>query len=230
MVILIHGDDTANSRNYFLSIKKELPESVLLQAENLTLTDMTQIFEGGSLFSEQKHILIENFFTKFKKSKETDILIHYLTEQGKTHDIYLWEGKTLLPSSINLFKNATQKPFKLPQTLFQFLENVRPNNQKMTLKLYHDTLLATEPEMILFMLIKQFRVLIALTDLKNDQIDEVKRLAPWQKSRFNQQKNQFTQQQLLSHYSKLFEIDMQQKTGLSPYPLSTAIDFFLLAM
>ena len=80
------------------------------------------------------------------------------------------------------------------------------------------------------MLIRQIRLLIALSENGNtrDVIDEVKRLAPWQKSKLAKQAGYFSTQELLKIHEALYKMDLASKTSSFPLSLTETIDFFLL--
>jgi hypothetical protein len=251
MLTLIHGSDTALSRKYFLEEKEKMKDAVLLEADGVNLTDLAQIFEGGGLFGETKYLFIEQLLTKKKKSADLTSILTYLEKNAGEHTIIIWEGKELDRSSLTLLKTATVKIFKLPQTLFQFLDAFVPENGKTLIKLFHQTIETSEAEMVFFMIVRQVRILLALSPhmslreaqprsnpneiamlpsvTRNDdnQIEELKRLAPWQKSKLEKQANQFKPESLLNLYDKLFQLEVGQKTGTLTMPLASAIDFFL---
>lgn len=235
MLLIIHGDDLASSRKFFLDQKQKYQDALLLEGENVTITDLTQIFEGGGLFEENKTVFIEQFITKrsrgvratSKKPTELSQIIAYLEKNADTNTIVLWEGKELERNALALFKNATARPFKLPQTLFLFLDSIKPGNSKTMITLFHQTLQTTEVEMIFFMLVRQFRILLALTDEKNDTIDELKRIS-WQRKKLEQQAAALGKENLQKMYTKLFEMEVGQKTGTLSSSLVSTIDFFLL--
>lgn len=251
MLTIIHGDNISASRKYFLDEKEKYKEIQILDGGKITLTDLAQIFDGGELFSDNKTVFIEQFFTKRKKSKERDNLIDALQKYSKENNLFLWEGKELEKSVLNSFKAANIKLFKLPQTLFLFIDSIKPDNGKQLISLFHQTLETTDVEMIFFMMVRQVRLLLALmpslreaerrsnpnkeiaalpTVARNDEnkIDELKRLAPWQKTKLQQQANLFDQKQLLNLYKKLFLLEIGQKTGNLPNTILTSIDFLLL--
>jgi hypothetical protein len=228
MLTIAHGSDTAQSRKYFFDEKQKHQDAILLDADKVNITDLAQVLEGGGLFGETKYLFIEQLLTKRKKSVELENIIKYLEEHAAEHTIILWEGKELERSSLNAFKKAIVKPFKLPQTLFQLLDAIQPGNGKLLIKLFHQTVETTEPEMIFFMLIRQFRILLALSGATDDPIDEVKRIQPWQKSKLETQAKHFDTIHLLDLYEKLFHLEVGQKTGALTTPLVSAIDFFLL--
>lgn len=233
MITIIHGSDTALSRKYFLEEKQKTKDAVLLEADKINLTDLTQLFEGGGLFGETKYIFIEQLLTKRKKSAELTEILKYLEKHAGEHTIIIWEGKELERSSLSLLKTANVKIFKLPQTLFQLLDTLTPGNGQTLIKLFHQTIQTSETEMVFFMLVRQIRILLALSD-KNAKardtlfIDELKRLAPWQKSKLERQANQFKPEELLYLYDKLFQLEVGQKTGTLTMSLDSAIDFLLI--
>ena len=238
MLILIHGSDTAQSRKYFLGEKQKFPDAILLDAEQVNLTDLAQIFEGGGLFGESKYILIEQLLTKRKKSADFAEILAYLEKHAEEHTIILWEGKELERSSLNALKKAAVKAFKLPQTLFQFLDALKPNNSKLLITLFHQTIKESETEMVFFMLVRQIRLLLGFTPMQHqglhgfepwdkDPIDELKRMSPWQKSKLQQQAKLFTSEELIQLYDRLFQIEVGQKTGKLTQTLDSTIDFLL---
>jgi len=227
MLTIIHGSDTALSRKYFFDEKQKFQDAVLLDADQVNLTDLTQLFQGGGLFGETKYLFIEQLLSKKKKSTELTEILSYLEKHASEHTIILWEGKDLEQSTLKTIKNANIKAFKLPQTLFQLLDALQPGSGKILIKLFHQTIQNSEPEMVFFMLIRQIRILLALSDNANP-IDEVKRIQPWQKSKLESQAKRFDPTHLRDLYNKLFQLEIRQKTGSLSIPLVSAIDFFFL--
>jgi hypothetical protein len=253
MLSILHGNDTALSRKTFLEEKQKYPDAIFLDADQVNLTDLTQIFEGGGLFGETKYVFIEQYLTKKKKSSDYKTILAYFEKNASENTVVFWENKELERNSLNELKNAAVKVFKLPQTLFQLLDAIQPRNYKLLVKLFHQTIETTETEMVFFMLVRQFRILLAFskqTSLRdqeaakqsrdeiaarssialNDEnpIDELKRFAPWQRSKLEKQAKSFELFHLLELYNKLFKIEVGQKTGGLTTSLVCAIDFFLL--
>lgn len=227
MLTIIHGTDIVASRKFFLDEKQKHPNALLLDAENVNLTDLAQVIEGGGLFEESKHIFIEQFLTKRKKSGDYKEIIAYLDSHADAHMIFLWENKELDIGIQKSFKKAAVRPFKLPQSLFAMMDNIKPGNGKQLIKQFHQTIESAEVEMVFFMLVRQFRMLLALSAPSSSEIDELKRLT-WQRNKMQQQANTFDKKELLNLYTKLYAIEKGQKTGTLSMPLATAIDFFLL--
>jgi len=227
MITIIHGTDIVASRKYFFDEKQKFADAQLIDGEKIAITDLTQIFEGGGLFEEQKSIFIEHFFVRKKKKEEFAQFSNYLEKQS-SHDIFLWEGKELEKSSLMVFKTATPRVFKLPQTLFVLMDSLRPGNGKSLISLFHQTLATTDAEMIFFMLVRQVRLLLGMFETTDESIDELKRLAPWQKTKLAQQAGAFGKEELITLYNKLFVLEVGQKTGSLTGSLALCIDFLLL--
>lgn len=228
MLTIIHGEDITASRKYFISEKDKQASIVVFEPENIDMTTLTQEFAGGGgLFGEKKTVFLEGFISKKKTTKEFESLASYLAEQGKTNDIFFWEPKVVDATSLKLFKGASQKLFALPQMLFVFLDNLYPQNPNL-LPLYHQVLENSEAEMIFSMIVRHIRIMLALSDSGNETIDEVKRMAPWQKGKLEKQQQKFTTKHLTDLLHKLYEIDKDAKTGNATFPLSSTIDFFLM--
>ena len=225
MILLIHGDDLEASRNFYFEEKNKLGDVILLSGDGLTLDVLFQNAENKSLFGSEQTLLIENFFTKNKSiAIETKKIVEYVNK-NKDLSIIFWESTELSKTSQALLKNATVKTFSFPQILFSFLDNVKPNNSEILIKLFHELRQNMEPELIFFMLIRQFRIMLGIDGL--DKIDEVKRMAPWQLGKMQRQAKMFSEAKLKSNYEKLFEIDLGSKTGKIPYSIERSIDFFL---
>jgi len=227
MITIFHGTDITNSRKYFLDEKQKYSDGLILDGEKITLTDLAQIFEGGGLFEEQKTLFIENIFNKKKNKTEFAVITDYI-KKHESHNIFFWEGKELEKTSLSSFKEATIKVFKLPQSLFLFLDSIKPNNNKQLVTLFNQTIETTEVEMVFFMFVRQIRLLIAASDPSSDEIDELRRLAPWQKSKLQNQADLFSYDQLSNIYNKLFKLEISQKTGNLSSSLIASIDFLLI--
>ena len=240
MVTIIHGDDIQTSRKYFLDQKSK--DAVIFDGEKITPTDIIQNLSGGGLFTTTGSIIIENFFTKKKAGLELDEIIAYV-QKNQSANILFWEDKELTKKHLSFFPKAQIKQFSLPKTLFSFLDSIHPGKGKRLVASFHVALENSEVELLFFMLIRQFRLLLschselalALSSGRRDSesnnsepIDEVKRLAPWQIIKLEKQARAFSIDQLKNIYQKLGKIDRGVKTGTLSLTLSQAIDFFLL--
>lgn len=226
MITIIHGEDVASSRDYFFSEKQKSLNPVIINGENLNITSLHQILEAKSLFFETKDIFIDNFFSAKTLPDEFKQILSLLKRTHLKFNIFFWEGNELSKSDLNQFKDARIKPFKLAQNLFSFLDNIKPKNPQ-NLILFHKALDTSDESLIFYMLIRQFRLLLALSD-SSPSIDEVKKLFPWQREKLERQASLFNLSELKTIYNRLFEIDYKSKSGRLANTISQAIDILLL--
>lgn len=226
MILIIHGNDIESSRNYYFEEKNKLKNPVILNGEGLEFSILYQTVENKSFFDEKITILIENFFSKNKSTNEEfKKIIEYLNT-NKNADIIFWENDEITKTSISLIKNSSNKNFSLPQNLFAFLDSIKPGNGKYLIESFSENLKKSEAELVFFMIIRQFRIMLNL--ISNDlQIDEVKRMAPWQLSKLKRQAEIFGKDELVKLYKLLLDIDLNAKTGKTSLNLKKSIDFFL---
>lgn len=226
MILIIHGNDLTSSRNFYFGEKNKLGESILLEGEGLTYETIFQNAENTSLFEDKKTILIENFFHKNKANTiEFKKIVDYINS-NKNLQIIFWEPVELSKTAQNAFTNAVVKTFSYPQVLFAFLDALKPGDYQRIIKMFHGLEQNMEPELIFFMLNRQFRLMLNVLD-SQEKIDELKRMAPWQLSKLDKQAHSFGEEKLKKLYKQLFEIDLNSKTGKIPYALERSIDFFL---
>lgn len=231
MITVIHGDNIAESRNYFQELRQEDKDSNLFDGSKLTTTDLVQNIEGSSLFGAARAIFIEDLLTKRKKmDNDAKEILNLISKNSKEFTFVLWESKEILKGTLSLFKDAVVKTFKLPKNIFLFLDNLKPNNVKNLLNFFHQALESgIKEELILFMVQRQIRILLALSEpSENKSIDELIRLAPWQLGKLERQAKFFDQSSLKKIYKKLYEIELGQKTGGLPLSLAQSIDFLLM--
>jgi len=229
MITIIHGDATDESREYFLKIKTTFQNLLSLGGQNITREDLINFFSGGNLFYEEKNLAIENLFSKNKAGKNLDELIAVLNEHERKSNIIIWEEKEVSQKNLNLFPKAQIQIFKIAKLIFNFLGNVKPGNGKNLIVVFHKLLENTPAEVILYMIVRQLRLLITVTSSdKSDTIEELRKIEPWQRGKIEKQAAFFGQGRLITLYRKVYNIDLSSKTGVLGMPLAHAIDFLLL--
>lgn len=236
---LIYGDNVAESRNYYNSEKAKYSEKITLDGATLSLTDFLQATSNNGLFGDQQAVFIEELLSKRKSSKELDALISQVSLTNAT-PIFLWESKELTPKQLKSFPSATTKQFKIPTTVFAFLDALLPENGKKVLMLFHALLQDEDVNFALFMLQRQVRLLLALHPQSvipdsdpgstSAVISEVKRMAPWQKGKTQKQAKAFSKDALLALHESLYQLELGQKTGGLAQPLEASLDFLLISL
>ncbi len=233
MITIIHGDDTAVSRNYYYDLRSKSKEHLVLDGAKITLTDLTQALEGQDLFGESKDIFIEELLSKRKASKELESLTSIISSTPQ--NVVIWESKELTKKQLQQFNNITIKQFDIPKVIFALLDALKPKNGKQLIDLFHKTLQDKDTEFVFFMLQRQVRILLTIFSMnqessKHEQISEVSRIAPWQKGKLDKQASLFTKEKLLELHSKLFDIEYGLKTGNLSLSLIPTIDMLLLTV
>ena len=129
MLTIIHGDDIVSSRNYFISLKKD--NSLTFDAENLILIELAQSLQGEELFGGSKYIFIDNLFTR-KAAKNFNGIIEILNSKTEA-DVYIWSDKILGSKVLSELPKHTSQVFKIPQTIWAFLDGMRPGSSQNVL-------------------------------------------------------------------------------------------------
>ena len=229
MKTIIHGNDLASSRDYFAKERDKYESPILIDGDGISFDRIFQTLENKTFFDNKITLAIENFFSKNKSNSiEFKKIIEYLN-LDKNSEIIFWESTEISKTNQTVLKNSVVKTFSYPQVLFQFLDNLKLGNNQYLIKLIYDLKKNMETELIFFMIVRQFRLMISQLET-GAKIEETKRLQSWQTGKLSSQANSFGKERLISLYDKLFEIDLAQKTGKLPYSLDKSIDIFLLAL
>ena len=227
MKLIIHGTDLESSRNFYFLQKQKLKNPVILSGEGLVFAEFFKYAQNQSIFDEETSMILENLFSKNKTGSMDVKKIAEFIDDTKNLNIILWEQVELSKTTLSLIKSSQINLFSYPKKLFIFLDQIRPNNQDALIKLYHELRQTQEAEMIFFMLVRQFRLFLSSVEKKTEQIDEIKKMAPWQISKLSRQVRFFNKDELLKAYNRLYDIEYGQKTGKSDISLDASIDFFL---
>lgn len=226
MVILLHGDNIVASRNELERVKKEKVKEVLaFDGGKIGLTELKQALEAGSLFGQERIVILENFLPQ-KPNAAKNQIVEYLKNLETSVDLILWEGRELEKKLLDSFHDAKKQLFRLDPVLFKFLDSLKPGCGRIAVTLLREVLRREEVELVFYMLVRQFRILLALCDLQENSIPEVTKLGSWQKEKLVKQANSFGVEALLKIYHQLLEIDLKLKTGLSPFNLLSTLELF----
>lgn len=220
MTIVIHGEDIASSRVYLNSFKLKF---IRFDASTDDLAEITQALEGSSLFAETQTVLVENLFSK--KTKNLSQIISLINQTQV--NVYVYDTKEVSKTSISKLRGARSELFEYPKSLFSFLDGIVPGNKRV-IELFKNALKTSNEEILLFMIVRQFRLMLGLSF--GAKIEEVLRLAPWQKSKLLSQAQIFGKERLKENYKKIYRIDLKNKSGLLPLPLTKTIDIWLSSL
>lgn len=226
MFDIFHGENLLASRTAYLKVlnTETGSEIVRLDGEAITLTDLIQAAESGSLFAPKRLIAIENLFTR-RDSKQKDSILKYLSKADPNLPVLVWEKKEI---SLKTLKKrlpvATLHLFKLQKSIFNFLDAIRPNNTKNLLRLLHKCLKEESPELVIYMTARRVSQLIIGKDLGQKGLSE---LPAWQRSRLFSQAKTFSLKELLELHSRIFSLDRSLKSGRASLSLDHLLDLVM---
>lgn len=223
MIVIIQGTDSDSSYKKFSQLLSSYKDHRTIQFDHYTSKeDLNQAFISQDLFDDKKVIVLKNLLKKDKN------IISILENAPKELAVICWESDDLTPSIVaKLSKFAKVENFKLPATIFYFLDNIAPGEKKVIgelNKLGEETSLTWN--------IQNRFLLLTLAKLKIDMSlagKIVKRpLADWQWSKIARQAEKFTLEQLKSIYHASLKIDYLIKSGQTSLPPTTLLSVMLL--
>lgn len=224
-VYIFFGEDIVSSRKAFLEhlegLKRDCFEVERVNGKDLTMELLELLSSPVSLFGGKKALAIENLLAG-TKSKEKDKIVEKIVSLLDCY-LVIWENKDFSKSEqLKYPKNFVFKNFKLPASLFIFLDSLSPNKGVNNLKNLKMALEIVDPNFLFLMLIRQIRLLILAKD-SNDLL----KLAPWQKSKLQKQAKGFLEEKSVQIYQKLLKIDFNQKTSNSPFSLEHELELLI---
>lgn len=229
MKVLLHGENTEQSRAEFVRLKEQCSNSDIrdFTGKQLDETSLVQAVASDSLFGTDTSIFIENLFSPLgKKVKTAAQYADIIKNANKTFIIVLWESKGLGKETIHFLEpDVSIRLFDYPKIIFTFLDSIVPGGSKKSLALLEE-LLVTEPsELVWSMLVSRIRVLM---QIKDKVIPE--RMSSWQLSRLTNQARLFTMNKLLSMHKNLLTSEYSLKQGISPYATADNIQVLLASL
>ncbi len=213
-MLIIHGDNTIVSRDFFLTQKKSFPNILELSGEDLTFARLTQALATPNLFGELPTLFIENFFSR-RPSNEKKKIIEFLNKCQNDGNVKIitYDSKDM-SLQLKSFDPKIIKNFKLPKFIYSFLESFSLDQLQLVLK-------SEAPEMILGSMARHIHNLILVKENQSN-------LPSWQAGKLKSQAQNFTLEQLVKFNKDLLAIDYRQKTSSSPLNLKQALELWSL--
>ncbi len=214
---LIYGEDIVASRNYLNKLKEEAKEagrSVVNFEPKRGVTELVQAIEGGGLFGDEALIVVEGAL----KIKEVG---DYLIKQAPTN-LKWWEEGKVNKTIVNKLRGEV-KEFAIKKELFTFLESLKPRNQKTILSLWERLREDEAAEMVFFMLLRQWKQLIAAVDGGIEG-------PSWLQGKLRAQGAMFGLERLLKLHEQLYEIEKKVKTGRGLLTLEEEMEIWMMGL
>jgi len=228
-MIILHGENNLLSRQKLASEianfrLKTQGEVLRYEGNNLNLMDLRQSLESNSILGHTHLVVVENLFSG-RTSLEKQKIIDYL-KKTSPKNLIIWEEKKIDGRILVAFKGQVLK-FDLDPFIFRFLDSLVPGNSKISLTLFHQCLAQDSPEIIFFMLQRQIKYLIIAADLGQKGL---KMMEGWRAQKLTYQAQKFTLVKLMKIYRQLLKIEAQQKTGRTPFDLTSQLDLLLASL
>ena len=223
---LLHGENLVASRQdlheQVTVAKQEGKEVVRLDGAKIEVEDLIQALDSGTLFGGGRLVIVENLLSR-PKSNQQERLLGVLEGYAGENELILWEPREI---GLRLLKHLPQaaqvKLFKIPVLMFKFLDQIGPYRKKEALVTFDELVKQESPELVFYMLARQFRLLIQVAD------GQKVAWPPWLTGKLKRQADDFQKSSLLTKYQQLFTIDESLKTGHTVMPLRWHLDMFLL--
>lgn len=229
MITILHGDDSAKSREELNSLRTAAKGKEIRQLEGKTMSDadLIQALSSTSLFGGDTVVIIENLFSGLgKKLKRITELATIIQTQSQECDVILWEHKEIGKTALTgLGKSTVVRIFKLPTIIFQFLDSVKPHAARTLIPLYSELLKYEPAELVHAMLLKRIFQLLAIQSGITPT-----GTAPWQASRLTNQAREFTLERLTLLYQNLREIEQKRNAGLAIFDLKESTELLLIQL
>ncbi len=222
MLIIICGEDTVGSRDYYNNLKTEYRkkgieiETVVAKEIEEKVTKSSQTY---NLFGSKLVYFTQNLNTYLSRIVARGVPVNFESLfQSKDIEIVDWEeGK---PShDLKIAKLGKVQEFKLPKSIFNLLDTLVPARRAEFIKLL-TTIAETQDEMFIFTMVsRHIRTLI----LAKEQLFSPKTL-PWQRGKLNAQAKTWNKVKLLGFYEGLHRVAIALKTGSTPFTITKSLD------
>lgn len=227
-ITILHGDNTVASRQERLQLISQLQKSGLqkneLLGDKITAPALELALLSQDLFTRE-FLVIDNLLGRLR-SKEKDACIQIVLAHHQAKPLIFWDKKELTALMLKPFVGlADVKIYKERNSLYPFLDSLRPQNASQVLPLFHQALQDNDVFMLFGSLVRRVGDLI----IGLDQPTLLKG-SPWTVKQIRQQAQSWTLPQLEAFHSHLSEIDLAIKTGQTKLDLAAQLDICLLEL
>ena len=222
MLTIICGEDSVASRNYFTDQQKIYSQKGL-EIVNLDYRKVLELDESesvsASLFTQKRAFFTNNLNKKVLKklSSKTERKIKEIIISNKIQ-VFNWEEETS-SRDLKSIKGIIVKEFKLNQNIFKLLDFCYPGNLKQFISGLKTLSESTEDIFIFIMLARHMRNILIIK-----VGDKIPKLMSWQITKLSNQAKYWKLENLVNFYQGLHRIDVNSKTGLTPYSVKESLD------
>ncbi len=214
MIYIICGEDSINSYNYYLQLKKNYQQKNY-QIFDINFNQLEDIYqwlgESLSLFNEKKVFFSQNLNKKINKKNQKIINIINQIINDKNIKLISWE-EAVNSKYLKYPKGIIIKEFKPIENIFKLQESLYPGNLNNFLNLLNKVSETENENFIFTMLIKHVRNLILVANRQTKKAN----LKDWQIYKLENQTKKWDYYNLISFYQSLYQIELKTKTSTNP--------------
>lgn len=230
MITVIHGDDVVASRK---KIDEITSSSLWLSKIDLSQDNISyaiSVLDTSELFSDTKSIVLENV-SKIKKG-ELNTFLAFIQKHEKSKNVHIivWESKKIDVAFLQQLRASQVLHFDVPKYFYQFLDSLHPNNGIISEKLFLAMKNSVSDEQLFYSIVKRIRQLMLIKTGRYKEFEDTKKLADWQIKKLKSQESYWSEQQLVTLYHMLFQLELDLKTSGLPLSLGKHIDILLLSL
>ena len=225
MLTIICGEDSVESRRYFIDQQRLLKEKGF-EIVNVDYHQVLELDETGnsesSLFATKRAYFTQSLNKKiFKKMSEKNEKKIKAIVDSKSIQVYDWEEETSA-RDLKTIKGAVVKEFKPSQTIFKLLDSCFPGNLKTFLSTLQTLSESTEDIFIFIMLARHIRNILSVK-----MGEKIPKLASWQLGKLANQAKYWEEKNLINFYQGLHRIDLNSKTNGTPFTIKKSLDILV---
>lgn len=224
MIYVLHGDNTEASHERLTKIISSEPSYQKIRLESAAKEELLNHLTSTDLFASKKAIIVDNFISKSKLKPQE------LASFPAENILILWEGKELTKLQLAAFaKLARVETFKLPATLFYFLDSLA-TSQRLAIH-YLNKIEMKDRTMLVWHILNRLTLLIlAKLGLNTVEASKIlgKNVPDWQWTKIKTQANGLELNSLKQIFLATLKLDYLTKTGKTSIPQKTLISLLLI--
>jgi len=221
-ITIIHGDNSTASINFLKSTLGGFSQKGILisRISKESPLSLMEALSAGDLFNAEAAFVLE----EPTKLSDKDIDWIYRSAGKLPGNLLIYNDSQLPLAFVKKLSSVSEtKEFKLPRSLFVFLDSFLPGGAGRCVNLLHDLLKKEAPEFIFAVFCKQVR------DLYWAKVaPETLAYPSWRVSRLARQADYFSEAKLKKALSSLARIDFSTKT--SSQELVSSLDLLIVSL
>ena len=222
MIYILHGQDLSASYSHLQFLLNKYPNhnKVNFYPEN-SFEQFQNAILGQNLFNENELFVCQNYISDNK------IKVSQLKKIAADKIIILWEEEKLAASQLKSSGDISILEFKLPSTLFQFLDSISP---KSISPLIYIRKINDKTAIGWHLVYRILPLILAKQNLSCDSVETItkKTLAPWQWQKILSQAKNFQLTTLFQMYNSLLMVDLMKKQGKTEADDASLIELLLI--